>query len=484
MIAGLELEGGMAGELWRMSAVDIAAAIRGGDISCVEAVTAAVDRMATVNGSVNAVVNDLSETALEQARRADEVVRSGVELGPLHGVPVTIKENADQRGLPTPNGLPALAEVLSPDDSPVVTNLLKAGAIVIGRTNTPEFSLRWFSDNPLHGKTLNPWKAEITPGGSTGGGAAAVALGIGAIAHGSDLGGSLRYPAYACGLATIRPSLGRIPAYNPSGAEERPPTFQLMSVQGPIAREVRDVRLAMAAMARGDTRDPWWVPAPIEGPRIDGPLRVAVTKTPVGLTCHPAVAAAVDQAADYLRAAGYAVEEVDPPLVDEVAASWRAILMTDTKVMMEEVIRKFGSADINAVYDGFQASVPEHDLAAYMRAVADRTRLIRAWNLFLEDYPLILAPVCQVPPYPQGEDLKGNDRMREILDEQTLLYAVNLLGLPAAAVPTGLHDSAPMGVQIIGQRFREDLCLDAAQVIETATGVLTDRLLDGGDGDQ
>lgn len=467
----------MVNELWRMSAVETAAAIRGGGISCVDAVTAATDRMGAVNGSVNAVVNDLSETALEQARHFDEVVRSGVELGPLHGVPVTIKENADQRGLPTPNGIPALAEVMSPDDSPVVTNLLKAGAIVIGRTNTPEFSLRWFTDNPLHGKTLNPWNAEITPGGSTGGGAAAVALGIGAIAHGSDLGGSLRYPAYACGLATIRPSLGRVPAYNPSGADERPPTFQLMSVQGPIAREVRDVRYALAAMARGDGRDPWWVPAPLEGARMDRPIRVAVTKQPAGLACHPAVSEAIDQAADYLEAVGYAVEAVDPPLVAEVAESWRVLLNTDSRVMLESAIRQHGSADINAVHDGMQSSIEPQDLGAYIRALADRTRLVRAWHLFLEDYSLVLAPVSQVPPYPQDEDLKGSERVRQMLDEQTLLYAVNLLGLPAAAVPTGLHDEAPMGVQIIGPRFREDLCLDAAQVIETGAGVLTERLL-------
>ena len=468
----------MGHELWRLSAVEIAATIRGGGISCVEAVTAAVDRMAAVNGSVNAVVNDLGETALAQARQADEVVRSGVALGPLHGVPVTIKENADQRGLPTPNGIPALAEVMSPDDSPVVTNLLKAGAIVIGRTNTPEFSLRWFTDNPLHGKTLNPWDPAITPGGSTGGGAAAVALGIGAIAHGSDLGGSLRYPAYACGLATIRPSLGRVPAYNPSGADERPPTFQLMSVQGPIAREVRDVRLALAAMARGDARDPWWVPVPLEGEQIDRPIRVAVTKTPAGLSCHPAVADAIDQAAGYLDAAGYAVEAVDPPLVADVAESWRVLLNTDARIMLESTIRKFGSADINAVHDGFQSAEEPRDLEGYIRAFADRTRLVRAWHVFLEDIPLVLAPVSQVPPYPQDEDLKGAERVRQMHDEQTLLYAVNLLGLPAAAVPTGLHDGAPMGVQIIGARFREDLCLDAAQVIENAAGVLADRLLD------
>lgn len=467
----------MGQEIWRLSAVEIAASIRDGKISCVEAVTSAVERMGAVNGSINAVVNDLGESALEQARDSDAVVRSGVELGPLHGVPVTIKENADQRGLPTPNGIPALAEVMSPDDSPVVTNMLEAGAIVIGRTNTPEFSLRWFTDNPLHGKTLNPWHPDITPGGSTGGGAAAVALGIGAIAHGSDLGGSLRYPAYACGLATIRPSLGRVPAYNPSGAEERPPTFQLMSVQGPIAREVRDVRLALATMARGDGRDPWWVPAPLEGPRMAHPIRVAVTKTPAGLSCHPAVADAVDQAAGILDAAGYAVEAVDPPLVAEVAECWRVILNTDTRMMVEPAIRQHGSADINAVHDGFQSAVEPRDLEGYVRALADRTRLIRAWTLFLEDYPLVLAPVSQVPPYPHDEDLKGSARVREMLDEQSMLYGINLLGLPSAAVPTGLHDGAPMGVQIIGPRFREDLCLDAAQAIETGAGVLTEKLL-------
>lgn len=468
----------MTEAIWCWSAVETAAAIRDGVITCRDAVEASLARLAECNGAVNAVTLDLSAAARAQADQADAALRAGLAPGPLHGVPVTIKENVDQKGLSNPNGVPAYESVIAPDHSPVVANVLKAGAIVIGRTNTPEFSLRWFTDNPLRGLTHNPWKAGVTPGGSSGGAAAAVALGIGHMGHGNDLGGSLRYPAYACGLATIRPSLGRVPAYNPSAPGERPPTLQLMSVQGPIAREVRDVRLTLAAMAGADARDPWWVPAPLEGPRLAPPIRVAVTKTPAGIACDPAVGAAIDAAARYLSDAGYAVEAADPPVVAEIAACWRRILLTDVRVMMEAMIRDKGSADINAVYDGYQSAAAPLDLDGYVKALAERTRYLREWNLFMARYPLVLAPVSQVPPYPQGEDLQGAARVKRILDEQAMLYGVNLLGLPAAAVPTGLHDGVPIGVQIIGPRFREDLCLDAAQAIESAVGVLARRLWD------
>ena len=466
----------MTEKIWRWSACETAAAIRRGTITSRQAVESALQRLETVNGRVNAVTLDLSEAALEAAHRADATLASGVATGPLHGVPITIKENIDQKGVSNPNGVPALEALIAPEDAPVVANLKKAGAIVVGRTNTPEFSLRWFTENPLRGLTHNPWKTGITPGGSSGGAAAAVALGIGDIAHGNDLGGSLRYPAYACGVVTIRPSLGRVPAYNPSSPGERPPSIQLMSVQGPIAREVRDVRLALAVMAQADTRDPWWVPAPLEGARLPAPPRVAVTKTPAGVDCDPAVAAAIDTAARHLADAGYAVESVDPPSVAEVARAWRNILAADLRTFMLTAIRTQGTPDINAVCDGYQAAGEALDMAGYQLALAERTRLLRDWNLFLDDYPLVLAPVSQVPPFPQGEDLKGEARVAQMLDEQSMLYSVNLLGLPSAAVPTGLYDGVPLGVQIIGQRFREDLCLDAAQAIENAVGILAHQL--------
>lgn len=464
--------------LWRWSAVDLAAAIAQREISCVEAVTAALERMHAANPQVNAVTVDLSKHALEAAKRADAIVASGVRLGPLHGVPVTIKENVDQAGQATPTGLVADKDLVAKTDSPVVANLRKAGAIIIGRSNTPEFGYRWFTDNPLRGLTRNPWSEAHTPGGSSGGAAAAVALGIGAIAHGNDLGGSLRYPAYCCGVATIRPSLGRVPAFNATAPKERPPTVQMMSVQGPIAREVRDVRRALAAMAGHDARDPWWVPAPLEGARAQPPIRVAVTKTPAGVPCDPAVAQAIDVAAKILAGAGYDVEAIDPPHVAELAALWRGIMVTDSAVLMGDDIGSKGSADIRQVFDGYVAGSELYDLAGYVKALTERTRLLRAWSVFMEDVPLVLAPVSQLPPFPQGEDLKGDARVKRMLDEQSMLYAVNLLGLPSAAVPTGLHDGVPIGVQIVGPRFREDLCLDAAQAIENAVGVLAKRLLE------
>lgn len=462
--------------LWSMGAVDTAAAVRARDLSCVEVVEAAIARMHATNGRVNAVTLDLADQARVAARQADTVAASGVALGPLHGVPVTIKENVDQKGISNPNGVKAYEGVIAPDDLPVVANLRKAGAIVIGRTNTPEFSLRFFTDNPLRGLTRNPWRDDVTPGGSSGGAAAAVALGMGAIAHGNDLGGSLRYPAYCCGVATIRPSLGRVPAFNPSASGERPPTFQLMSVQGPIAREVRDVRLALHVMAQPDARDPWHTPAPLDGPRLAPPIRVALTTAPVGLAPHPAVKAALEVAARHLTDAGYAVEAVDPPHVAEIAQLWRSVLFTDAQALMEEAIRTKGSPAINAVYDSYRACTKPLDLKGYVAALARRAGLLRAWSEFMTRFPLILAPVSQVPPFPQGEDLKGPERMASLLDEQTMLYGVNLLGLPSAAVPTGLHDGLPVGVQIIGPRFREDLCLDAAEAIERAAGVLTRQL--------
>jgi amidase len=463
-------------EIWQWGAVTTAKAIRDGKISAREAVDAALSRMASVNSSVNAVTVDLSEKAKAAADQADVTQSSGVETGPLHGVPITIKENIDQVGESTPNGIPALNGTIAEEDSPVVSNLRAAGAIIIGRTNTPEFSYRWFTDNPLRGKTLNPWNKDITPGGSSGGASSSVALGIGAMAHGNDLGGSLRYPAYACGVATIRPSLGRVAAYNPTAPEERPPLLQMMSVQGPIAREVKDVRLSLEVMAKYDPRDPWQTPAPIDGPRMQPPIRVALTKEPAGVPCHPEVANAIDEAGQILANAGYEVETINPPLVAEIAEAWRSLLMTDTRVMSEASMRDLGSEDFIRVLDGYMSASNTRDLDGYIRGVADRTRLLRSWSVFMSDYPLIVAPVSQVPPFPQEEDQKGNERVRQMLDEQSMLYAINMLGLPAAAVPTGVNGTIPMGVQIIGQRFREDLCLDAAQVIENSVGVLAKNL--------
>ena len=260
--------------------METALAIRAGVISAVDVVEAHLARMRTVNPKLNAVVVDLSEEALAAAQAADKQRAKGKQLGLLHGVPITIKENVDYDGRPNPNGVASQMNIIAPSDAPVVRNLKNAGAIVIGLTNTPEFSFRGFTDNPLHGLTLNPWDPDITCGGSSGGAGAAVAAGIGTIAHGNDIGGSLRWPAHCNGVATIKPTQGRIPAYNQSAAAERPMLAHLMSAQGPLARSVGDVRLALEVMSQRDPRDPWWVPAPLVGPRPKGPIKVAFAKLP------------------------------------------------------------------------------------------------------------------------------------------------------------------------------------------------------------
>ena len=194
-----------ASDLWKVSACELSLQISKGEVSAREAVGASVERMHERNDAMNAVVNDLSETAMRDAAVLDEIFSKSGPVGSLHGIPVTIKENVDQSGLASPNGVPDFRNLIATQDSPFVTNLKAAGAIVIGRTNTPEFSFRGTTDNPLHGRTFNPWNDWASAGGSSGGASSAVMSGMGAIAHGNDIGGSLRFPSTCTGAATVKP---------------------------------------------------------------------------------------------------------------------------------------------------------------------------------------------------------------------------------------------------------------------------------------
>lgn len=463
----------MSEPLWKLGAGETAARIAGKAVSAVEVVEAHLARLDQVNPALNAITRPLRDSARAEARVADAAVAGGATLGPLHGVPVTIKDNVDIAGQSSPNGLPALNDVMADANSPVVDNLLKAGAIVIGRTNAPEFSLRWHTDNPLFGATVNPWKADWTPGGSSGGASASLAAGVGCLAHGNDLGGSVRYPAYCTGLATIRPTQGRIPAFNPTAKDERPPLMMLMSTQGPITRSVADTRLGFEVMAGGDARDPWWVPAPLEGPKPEGLMRVALVVSPPGTPVEPEVTEALERAGKTLAEAGYEVDRVDPPEIARCGEVWAGLITAETRAIMGKAMRELGSADIVRSLDYFESFAPEVDLAGYMRLAGERTRLMRAWMRFLETYPLIVGPVSNIPPFRPNEDVGSRAEVERIFMAQILMVSVNLLGLPSVAVCTGLRDGLPGGVQIIGSRYREDLCLDAAQVIEDAAGRVT-----------
>jgi amidase len=462
----------MTGETWRWDATQIARAIRLGTLSAREAVEDALARCTAVNPAINAVTEVLAQEALAAADAADAARARGEALPPLHGVPVTTKVNVDQKGRATTNGCVPLANSIAAEDSPVVANLRRAGAIVIGRTNTPALSMRWFTENALHGRTLNPWSAGHTPGGSSGGAGAAVAAGIGAIAHGNDLGGSVRYPAYACGVAGIRPSFGRVPAFNPTAKGERPLAFQMMSVQGPLARRIADLRLALAAMAQGDARDPWWVPAPLEH-ATSRPLRVALCRDPAGTGIHAAVDAALTAAARALEAAGYIVEERNPPDFAAVARDWDALCAHEVQTQMREAFEALADDGARLTFVEMTRHRAILDASAYAEVLARRTTHIRAWQAFQQEWPLLLCPVSAEPPLPQGLDIAGPQGFARVFQAQQPLLAAPLLGVPAVSVPTGVAEGLPMGVQVTAPRWREDLALDAAEVIEAAFPMAT-----------
>jgi amidase len=465
------------GPVWQWSALQTAAAIRSGAISSVEVVEAHIARMRDVNPKLNAVVVDLSEDALKAAKAADKALTRRTELGPLHGVPITIKENVDYEGRPNPNGVAAQMNIIAPSDAPVVRNLKKAGAIVLGLTNTPEFSFRGFTDNPLHGLTLNPWDPDITCGGSSGGAGSAVAAGIGTIAHGNDIGGSLRWPAHCNGVVTIKPTQGRVPAYNESAAAERPMLAHLMSAQGPLARSVGDVRAALEVMSQRDPRDPWWVPAPLVGPKPKGPIKVALAKLPDDMDVAPSVRDALRQAADHLERSGYRVSEIDVPDINGVWQTWCDIIANETAMLQEAAMLKVTSPDFHAAWSGIKAKANTLDLLGWMRATAARNSHIRAWQLFFEDFPVVLAPTTVKPTPGPREDAISPERTRELFwNDLRFISAINVLGLPGAVVPVAVHEGHPIGVQLIAGRYREDLALDAAAAIEKRAGALVPRL--------
>jgi amidase len=465
------------GPIWQWSAVDTAALIRSRAVSSVEVTEAHIARMRAVNPNLNAVVVDLSDEALKAAKAADKALTKKGELGLLHGVPITIKENVDYEGRPNPNGVPSQMNIIAPSDAPVVRNLKQAGAIVLGLTNTPEFSFRGFTDNPLHGLTLNPWDPQITCGGSSGGAGSAVAAGIGTIAHGNDIGGSLRWPAHCNGIATIKPTQGRIPAFNESATAERPLLAHLMSSQGPLARSIADVRLGLEVMSQRDPRDPWWVPAPLTGVRPKGPIKVALAKLPDDMDVDPSVPAALRQAADHLERSGYRVSEVEVPDISGVWQAWCDIITNETVMLQEAKMLAVTSEDFHKAWNGMKAKANMLDLGAWMNATAKRSTHIRAWQMFFEDYPVVLTPTSVKPTPGPREDTISAERVREIFwNDIRFISAINVLGLPGAVVPVALHDGKPIGVQLIAGRYREDLALDAAAAIEKRAGMLVRQL--------
>lgn len=451
--------------LHRLPAAVLAARIRAKQVSAAEAARDALARLDAVNPWINAVVDHRPEEVLAQAAAVDAAIARGEDPGPLAGVPVTIKVNADQAGHATTNGLRLQQDLVAGTDNPVVANLRKAGAVILGRTNTPAFSLRWFTRNSLHGHTRNPRDPSITPGGSSGGAAAAVAAGIGAIGHGTDIGGSIRYPAYACGVHGLRPTLGRIPAWNPS-SPERHIGAQLMAVSGPIARTIEDLRLSLAAMAARDIRDPWWVGVPLEGP--PAPKRAALCLRPDGMEVQPAVQEALRDAAHRLEAAGWTIEEADTPPLREPAALQAMLWLAESRRGLNAALHKEGDPDASFVFAQMEALCPMPDLDAFMDGLQRRAAFVRLWMEFFERFPVAITPVSGELPFRDNEDVESPEAFRRIMAAQLTQVGVPLMGLPGLAVSTGLVGTVPVGVQLLAGRYREDLLLQAGAAIEAA----------------
>jgi amidase len=452
------------------SAVDTAALVRAGQISAEEVVTdhlAAAGEHATLGA-----ITRLDETAIAQARALDRRRAAGEALGPLAGVPVTIKDNVDVAGQSTPNGVAFLDQTTAPADAPSVAHLRAAGAVILGRTNTPEFSWRWHTDNPLFGPTLNPRRPDLTPGGSSGGAAAALAVGIGCLAQGNDAGGSLRWPAACCGISALRPTQGRVPGHSSTATGERPLGIDLMATQGPMGRTVADLRAMLTMLAQPSWLDPAYVPAPL----VDAERRAVRTVgilTPGALAeagpVHPQVVTAIERAIAAFEQAGWSVREVEVPSLATAAEAWTRLINTDFAQRLRPVMEREGSAAMTAVLRVFDRLGPPLDVASLYDVLALRASQLRRWQAVLSTKIYVaLVPVANEPAWPVDDDLRSTERMEDIFRANTPLVAFNFLGLPALAQPVGEVDGRPAAVQLVGARFAEDAVLAAAEVLERA----------------
>jgi amidase len=460
----------MGNELWQESATELAKKIRDGETTSREVVEAHLARIEAVNGDLNAVVEIRPDEVRREAEKADATLKAGGLVGALHGVPFSVKVNIDVANYTTNEGSVVLKDLMASTDSPSVERMRKAGGVMLARTNMPDLGLRINTESSLFGATHNPWRHGYTVGGSSGGEACAIASGMSPIGLGNDIGGSLRNPAYACGISSIKPSRGRVAQINDSALIEMPLSSQLMLVQGVLARHVADVRTGLEVVMGADPRDPLTLSAPLRGDLA--PRKVALVPTPAGGTTDPAVAEGVRVAGRALEAAGYEVDEIEPPSLIEAYLSWSELMLTSLKVdeeLLFSVIGEGGRKFIELTDIGFPPATSE-SLARMHQA---RFAVARAWRTFMSEYPLIVGPTWTQPPFAHGFDIESKESALKVVELFRFVLPANLLGLPAACVPTGIANGFPTGAQIIGDLFREDLCLDAAEAVEASVGVLT-----------
>jgi amidase len=455
-------------ELFFESASLLARAIRARDLSAVEVVEAHLARIEAVNPTLNAVVHLDREGALAAARAADAALKDGVglgggEVGPLHGVPITVKDNLDVGGLPCTGGTLGRAGHVPAEDATTVARMKQAGAIVLGKTNLPEFALAFVTDNLVYGRTNNPYDPGSTPGGSSGGEAAIIAAGGSPLGIGNDLAGSIRFPSHFCGIAGLKPTTGRLPmtGYFTSVDGLVKPLWQ----NGPMARRVEDLALGLAVMSGPDGHDPLVAPVPLGEPAaVDvGALRVAVHPDNGSAPPTPETADAVRRAADALRAAGVAVEEDRPAALADAPGLFHRLFDADAGSRLRAQVEALGTTEMHPALAGLLDNLGR---AAY--TTRDLMDLVAAWDAyraamlaFMRRYDAILCPVDAAPARPHGAPVRGS----------SYLYPFNLTGWPSVVVRAGTSpEGLPIGVQIVARPWREDVALALASRVEAATG--------------
>jgi amidase len=444
------------------SATALAKAIREKQVSSLEVVDAYLQRIEAVNPQLNAVVQLTAETARMQARDADAALARGDLKGPLHGVPLTIKDSFDTAGTISTAGTTGRAAYVPDRDATVVARLRAAGAILLGKTNTPELTLTGETDNHVYGRTNNPFDISLTPGGSSGGAAAIVSAGGSPLDLGTDTGGSIRMPAHFCGITGIKPTSGRVPRTGHVISFDMGALDKLTQV-GPMARYVPDLILALPIIAGVDWIDPAIVPMPLDEPGsvvLEG-LRVAFY-TDNGLMSPTAETVEVIQAAvDALTDAGLLAREDRPPGIDEAAGMWTQFFTADGGAGVRRLLSKAGTSQMHPLIEWTQAENPLS--SAEFAALLGRWECLRSAMLsFLRDYDVIICPVCAHPAAPHGA-------FERVTSSYVKPY--NLTGWPAGSVNGGASSAGlPIGVQVVGRPWREDVVLAVMQLLETALG--------------
>ncbi len=452
------------------SASDLARKIRSKEISPVEVVRAHLDRIDALNPRLNAIVI-FADDPLDRAKEAEAAIMRGDEVGPLHGVPYTLKDCVQVGGMRTTLGSKLFTEYVSDQDATIYTRLKDAGGILLGKTNMPEFALWWQTDNLVWGLTPNPWNAERTSGGSSGGEASAIACGLSPLGVGTDLGGSIRQPASFCGLAGLKPTLGRVPY---TGIL---PQAILRAIHvGPMARTVKDVALELSVTAGPDGLDIFAPPVPVpDYLDLDRPLaglKIGWSPT-IGIPVEPEVQQTVARAAGALKDAGMDVEQTEiPAMVEHDSGNVSAIVyLTEARQALTPIVLGRES-DLTPLLRSRYLESPPQEFQAYLEANLTWESLKRGVADWFTRYDLFLCPTVPMPAYPhnqreftiEGQTLPSRHALRATVPW-------DLTGSPAMSVPFGTStDGLPIGVQLVGRHFDELTVLRAAKALEDRTG--------------